>query len=44
MITEQPEFYFSETLQPCHAACKIRESWVQWFQRISHLNGLKCQD
>ena len=27
----------------CHAACEICEPWVQWFQGISHLNGLKCQ-
>ena len=32
----------SEALQPRHAACAIREPWVQWFQRISHVNGLKC--
>ena len=43
MIPDQPEFYRSKVVQPCHAACEIREPWVKWFKRISHLNGLKCQ-
>ena len=33
---------WTEALQSDHAACEILEAWVQWFQRISHLNGLKC--
>ena len=28
-LSQQPKFYHSEALQPCHAACEISEPWVQ---------------
>ena len=43
MIPEQADFHHSEALQPRHAACENPELWVQWFQGINHLIGLKCQ-
>ena len=33
---------YSEVLESDHAAYEILDSWMQWFKRISHLNGLKC--
>ena len=30
----------SEALESDHAAYEIGDSWMQWFKRISHLNGL----
>ena len=39
LIPDQPEFYYSEALQPCHAACKILKPWVQWLvQNKSFVN------
>ena len=36
------KFYYSEALESDHAAIEIYDSWMQWFKRIRHLNGLKC--
>ena len=32
------KFYYSEALESDHAA--YEDSWMQWFKRIGHLNGL----
>ena len=43
MILNQAECYHSQVLKTSHAASEIWEPWVQWFQRLLHLNKLKCQ-
>ena len=39
---DQTKFYYSKVLESDHAVYEIRDSWMQWFKRISRLNGLKC--
>ena len=39
-ILDQTKFYYSEALDSDHAANEIQDSWMQWFKRISHMNGL----
>ena len=41
-ILDQTKIYYSEALQSGHSASEICVPWVQWFQRISHFNGLNC--
>ena len=40
LILDQTKFYCSEALESDHAAYEIEDSWMLWFKRISHLNGL----